>query len=340
MQAAFVKAPGRVKIKQVPVPSCGEGDVLVRVEYCGLCGSDILDAKAWAKEWKRFGHEIVGTVAATGQRASGCEVGHRVVIALSAPCGRCPACQAGKTRLCKGMLIAEQGGFGQYVMVDQELVHRVPDEVPAEIACLAEPITVILDGLEAASAQAGDCLFIIGGGTIANLAQLVGSATGMNVVGLMSRSLSETTSKCLSATGGEYFKWRMVGRKTIGAPGALRGKLASLSGRLVVLHTAPACHIRKYVDVLPYNSSIVNLGLSAKPKENELKIDAKQAIMNRLQILSAFPVPCTHFPRAMELLAGHVGLFSTIETEAVPLTDLPEVLAGRKKADKKVLVVP
>jgi len=340
MVAAFVKVPGRVRIDRIPVGPCESGQVRVRIACCGLCGSDFIEASAWAKDWKRFGHEMAGTVAAIGPDVSTVSVGDRVVVSLSAPCGQCPPCREGRPRYCSRMLTAEQGGFGQYVRVDQRLVFPVPDDVSDELACLAEPITVVLDALAAADASEGDALLVVGGGFLGSMAMLVGAATGLTVAGLLSRTLRPTAAAALTSVGGEHFAWQTLGPKTVGPPQAMAAALAPPARRLIVLHTAPACHIRKYVAALPYNASIVNLGLSASDRDNRLRLDAREIMMNRTQLLAGFPVPCMHFPRAIELLAANPEMFLIIETQQIGLDQLPAILAARARPDRKILVRP
>jgi hypothetical protein len=118
----------------------------------------------------------------------------------------------------------------------------------------------------------------------------------------------------------------------------LRKALSGLSGRVVVLHTAPARHIALYLDQLPYGSTVVNIGLSAFPKENRLKIDASRLIFKRLQLMNAFPVPCLHLPQAVSLLREHSGLFSLLPVEKIPLRRLPEIIIGSDKPKRKILI--
>jgi threonine dehydrogenase-like Zn-dependent dehydrogenase len=340
MRAALVKVRNHVRIVELPIRACAGQEVRLKIGYCGLCGSDFIDARCWARQWKRFGHEIVGTVVQAGPDAKGLSPGRRVVVALSAPCGQCDPCRQGQTRYCRNMLLAEQGGFAEYVNVDQRLAFPVPPEIPDALACFAEPITVVLDALEAACAPSGCALLVVGGGFLGQLALLVGRAGGLKVLGMMSRELRGGADRCLQIVGGEHFPWRMIGRKTLGAPSELTSRLAGLSGPLVVLHTAPACHIPKYLTALPFNVTLVNLGLSARRRENRLRLDAETLITRRVHLHAGFPVPCTHFPRALEILAAKREWFSAIETQVVGLSDLPTLIAGRRRPQAKVLIKP
>ncbi len=339
MKAAFVKKFNKVKIRDIPLPRPEKNEVLVKIKACGVCGSDFIEAKAWAKNWKRFGHEIAATVAEIGSEVKIFAVGDQVLIALSAPCGVCVRCKEGNHRKCNHLILAEQGGFADYLLVkDQRLLHKVSPPLPAALACFAEPLTVILDAFHLASLAKKSHLLIVGGGNMGSMALLTAKIFGANVQGVLGRKLNSNLSACLNETGGDFFPWHMIANLIITAPATLQQKLSQLSGKIVVLHTAPPCYIANYLDLLPYNTTIVNIGISALPKRNKFKIDFSKLIFKRLQVMSAFPVPCMHFPEALSLLQKHSRLFSLLSTEQMPLEKLPEVIKNKKGQKRKILI--
>ncbi|MBW1894304.1 MAG: alcohol dehydrogenase catalytic domain-containing protein [Deltaproteobacteria bacterium] len=339
MKAAFVKRKDRVRIKDIPKPRPGKTEILIKIDACGICGSDFIEAKIWARKWKRFGHEMVATVAEIGKEVTGFANGDQVVVALSIPCGTCALCRNGSPRTCNNLIAVEQGGFAEYLLIkDQRLLYKVDPALSMELASFAEPLTVVLDALHLADLREGDHFFVVGGGFIGTLALLTAKILGANITGLLNREARSNVITCLNETGGDHFAWRTIAGRTISAPARLRKKLSGLSGRVVVLHTAPARHIALYLDLLPYGSTIVNIGLSAFPKENRLKIDASRLIFKRLQLMNAFPVPCLHLPQAVSLLREHSGLFSSLFVEKMPLSRLPEVITAADKPKRKILI--
>jgi threonine dehydrogenase-like Zn-dependent dehydrogenase len=159
------------------------------------------------------------------------------------------------------------------------------------------------------------------------------------VAGVLSRTLHNDLRNCLEMIGGEHFPWRKIGRNTISAPKEMKAKLAALNGPLVVLHTAPACHIQKYIHELPFNVSIINLGLSARKQENRLCLDSEAFTVRRMHLHAGFPVPCTHFPRALEIVTTGRDVFSRLSTRHVPLAELPSVFTGRRQ-QTKIIITP
>lgn len=341
MKAAFVKKCRKVKIEDIPVPEVRQGEILVKMEACGVCGSDFIEAELWATDWKRFGHEIAATVAEVGPEATGFKKGDQVAIALSAPCGSCPPCLAGVPRKCRRLVTAEQGGFAEFLRVkDVRLLHKVDPPLPTNLAVFAEPLTVILDAFEVASVKSGDHILVVGGGFIGMLSLLAAKAVGAHVAGVLTRRTSADLTACLRSVGAESYFWRTLFGRTIGCPASLRERLAGITGRLIVVHTAPACYIGLYVKALPYDTAVVNMGLSARTRENKLGIDFSQMIFNRCRLLSAFPVPCLHMPEAVSMLRRHADLFAIIEPERRRLEDLPEVIGRSAKRGRKIVIVP
>ena len=339
MRAAFVKRYNKIKIVDIPVPKPKENEVLIKIDACGVCGSDFIEAQVWAKNWKRFGHEIAATVAETGEGVTGISVGDQVVVALSVPCGACNPCIAGHPRKCNRLIVAEQGGFAEYLLVkDYRLLYKIDPVLPAELACLTEPLTVILDAFQLATMQAGDNLLVVGGGNIGCMSLLAAKALRINVLGVIGRSIDSRLTACLGAAGGSFFPWHTLMRMIVDVSTMVKQRLSEVSGKLVVLHTAPPHYISKYLDALPYDSTIVNIGLSASGKKNAIKLDASRLIFNRIQLMSAFPVPCMHLSQAVSLIREHSALFSLLSLKQLSLEQLPELIVSSKKTRSKIII--
>ena len=340
MKVAFVKKHNQVRLDEIDTPVPGPGEVLLRIDACGVCGSDYLEATAWANDWKRFGHEIAATVFNIGYGVEGFAAGDQVVMALSVGCGECKGCLTGNPRRCSALILAEQGGFGEYLLVkDARLLLKVEPRLPVELAVFTEPVTVVLDAFHLVGLKPGDKLVVIGGGFIACISLLIAKALGVENPLVLSRNSHPGLNNCLTATMGEHVYWHTLGGRTLAAPGAFAQSLSVHMGRVVVMHTAPAKFIPLYIEQLPYDSLIVNVGLSGRAKDNEFRMDASRLIFKRIQVMSAFPVPCLYLSEAVSLLQKNQGLFSLLTHERVPLERLPEVLTATRKTKRKILIV-
>ncbi|HOW58344.1 MAG TPA: alcohol dehydrogenase catalytic domain-containing protein [Candidatus Omnitrophota bacterium] len=340
MKVALVKTHNQVRLDEIKTPVPSPGEVLLQIDACGVCGSDYLEATAWAHSWKRFGHEIAATVFATGNGVEGFAVGDQVVVALSVACGTCKSCLAGHPRHCSRLIIAEQGGFGDYLLVkDTRLLFKVEPRLPVELAVFTEPVTVVLDAFHLVELKPEDKLVVIGGGFIACIALLIAKILGVIHPLVLSRKSHPLLDACLASTGGDYVSWLAVGEHTVAAPETFAQKLAEHTGRVVAIHTAPAKFMPLYIEKLPYDSCVVNLGLSASDKDNEMPLDASRLIFKRMQIMSAFPVPCLYLAEAVHLLQKNQDLFSLLTPESLPLERLPEVIAAPRKLKRKIMIV-
>ncbi len=345
IRAAFVQAKNKVSLDDVPAPTPGPGEAVVTIEGCGVCGSDFLNAQAWAISKQRFGHEMSARVAAVGQGVSNVAVGDQVAVALSQPCGECEACQANTPRRCRSMRTAEQGGFAEQVLIQHpQLLFKIDPELPPSLAAFVEPLCVVLDGLHLARVgedpEGEDAFAVVGGGFLAQLALLTAKAKGIPVAGALSRSLSAPLARVLEATGGEHFGWILKGRRTKSVPGLFIQRGNESTARWVVFHTAPASIIPLYLETLPFNSVVLHAGLAAKRKDNEVCLDTQTMIFRRLQLMQPFPVPMLHMEEAIRLLQDHRDLFGNIELEERPLEELPGILTGKEKPRAKVLIKP
>lgn len=171
MHALVVKKKGNYELIQTTIPEPEEGEVLIKVDSCGLCGTDvhIYQGKFFASYPVIIGHEISGHVEKTGTGVSGLTEGTPVVVNPNMHCGVCPPCRQGKIHLCQNLLnvgVRVNGGFAQYVKVNHKYVHSVSFHTDLEVACLTEPVSCCVHGVDRAGIKSGDEVLILGAGSI------------------------------------------------------------------------------------------------------------------------------------------------------------------------------
>jgi len=185
MKAAVLHGPGDLRIEHAPTPQAPPGGVLVRVEACAVCGSDLriaAEGNARIVGPRILGHEIAGEVVAVSPGVSQVAVGDRVSTGADVPCGACPPCLAGRGNNCAtNYAVGYQwdGGFAEYVAFHSLVVDGGPmatfgPELPFDHAALAEPLACCLNGFERAPLAPGGTLAIFGGGPIGLLLAMVG----------------------------------------------------------------------------------------------------------------------------------------------------------------------
>ena len=191
MKAAVLREAGRLEAETWPRPAIGDGELLLRLRGCGLCGSDI--AKIGAPATKVpvvLGHEIVGDVVEAGAGVKAFAVGDRVVAAHHVPCGACHFCRRGSESMCAAFKTSnlDPGGFAEFVRVPAANVRhatfRVPPHVSDEAASFVEPLACCLRAVRRARVEPGDTAAVIGLGSIGCLFVQLLRRAGARVVGV------------------------------------------------------------------------------------------------------------------------------------------------------------
>jgi len=208
----YALEPMAVELRAIAVPEIGEADVLLRVGAVSVCGSDVHQAyntHSWPVNLPVvLGHEFSGTVARTGKSVTGFHEGDRVVSETAAEvCGACMLCRTGRYNLCpqrKGFGYGINGAMASYVKVPARCLHAIPDTLPFELACLAEPHCVAYNSMCVNSTiRPGDTVVVLGPGPIgllcARMAALAG-ADPLIVVGLTADAPRLETARLLGAT--------------------------------------------------------------------------------------------------------------------------------------------
>jgi threonine dehydrogenase-like Zn-dependent dehydrogenase len=184
MKAAVLTGKKTLEIQKIPRPGLAQGEVLVQVHYCGICGSDVHLFQQGLPSPNVLGHEFSGVIAGLGPGVSGWEVGDKVTAYPGTPCGQCHWCLRSEIQLCDQIiprgygLGLRPGAMAEYVAVDASSLRRLPPQVSLRAAPLTEPLAVVLHGVRMSRMRPGDRAVVLGCGTIGLLAVFVLSRTG------------------------------------------------------------------------------------------------------------------------------------------------------------------
>lgn len=185
MKAVVYDAPGRYAVREVPTPEAGPGEVRIKVDQVGVCGTDlhIHHGDFGAVFPLTPGHELVGRVDALGQAAGRFAVGEQVTVNPNVHCGRCEYCRAGRLIHCahaRALGVSSSGFFAEYATVREDLVFSV-EGIDPDLAVFTEPAACAMHGLETLQMRPGATALVFGAGPtgllLAQLAKSSGAAS-------------------------------------------------------------------------------------------------------------------------------------------------------------------
>lgn len=223
MRAAVARAKHDLCVEDVPIPEPGAGEVRVRVEACGLCGTDLhLRAGGYA-DGHTPGHEIAGVVDAVGAGVHGVSAGERVAVEPLVSCGACAPCRSGRDNVCADLRLLgvhQAGGFAEHVVVAAKRLFPVPADLDPRLAALTEPVAVVVHGLRRGAFAPEKRVLVLGAGTIGLLTVLAARAAGAREVWLTARHAHQAAlgrafgaTRVLSETEADLRGLMAIGRR-------------------------------------------------------------------------------------------------------------------------------
>jgi L-iditol 2-dehydrogenase len=177
VQAAVLKSPKNIEIKEVDDPKLSDGDILIKVDSCAICGTDVKIYRhgyAGVEFPLIIGHELAGTIVQSYSDKTNYKIGDRVTINPNIPCGVCYYCQRGLQTACDKICIIgihTNGGFADYIKipgkaVDQGCMFQIPEKVTFEEATLIDPASCAVNAAELSNIKPGDFVVVIGAGPV------------------------------------------------------------------------------------------------------------------------------------------------------------------------------
>lgn len=185
MKFAVLTEPYRFEMRELPAPEPADDDLLIATTTVGICGSEITAYRGvhpYRIPPVILGHEMAGSVLATGRDVKRYRIGDRVVVKPHTYCGRCRDCLGGEQNICsrKQVLGSREwpGAFGAAIRSPEHLVHPLPETIGDDEAALLDPLCIALHAVEKARVRAGDRVAILGAGSIGLSTLLIARTTG------------------------------------------------------------------------------------------------------------------------------------------------------------------
>ncbi len=286
---AYMNGPNTMSYKEIPMPIAEDSEVVVQIEYCGICGSDlhyyeygrigdyIVDGEF------TLGHEVAGTIVEVGHGIQDLKVGDRVALEPGVGCGQCEMCKQGKYNLCPDVVFFAtppvQGALQNYVKHPANMCFKLPENVSTKAGALVEPLAVGLHACRQGGVTLGDSVVILGAGCIGLVTLMSAKALGASNIIVV-----------------DLFEKRLEFAKKLGANHVINASREDVfqsvkdifgeRGADVVLETAGSAKtIYQTPFLAKHGGTVVLVGISVK---SDLTYNFSQIMAKELTIKSVF----------------------------------------------------
>lgn len=319
MKALLLSEYNRLDVVDVPMPRPGADEVLIRVEACGICGSDVhgYDGSSGRRIPPIImGHEAAGTVAAVGPGVHDLHEGDRVTFDSTIYCGKCEYCLQGEVNLCNnrqvlGVSTADfrrEGAFAEYVVVPRLVMYPLPEQIPFTQAAMIEPLAVAVHAVSLVPVQPDTTALVVGAGMIGLLVLQVlkaGGCTRVYVTDIDDTRLQ--LAQQLGATG-------TINVKTTDAAAEL-AKASGNAGFDVAFEAVGSTPtVRSAIESVRKGGTVVLIGNVAPSVELPL-----QVVVSRQITLHGSAASSGEYPECIDLLARGAIKVDPLITAVAPL---------------------
>jgi len=330
MQAAVLADVGTLGLEGRPLPVITRpDDVLLDVECCGICGTDlkILSVPPGhpASVGVVLGHEIVGIVREVGASVISLRPGDRVVVAANTYCGQCVWCRRGLVNHCESFStygIFEDGGLAASVVVSGQSCYRISHDLPRHVAALAEPLSCVVNGARLADVFPGDTAVIVGAGPIGLMFAALLEAAGATVLSIEPAELRAELARAMGAS-------RVVDPRVSDPVEATLELTDGLGADVVV--DAVGSQLSQALGLVRKGGRIVLFGINEQARG---EVAQSRITRDELTVLGGYVGrPEDVFPTAVRLIEQGSIDFEPLVTHRITLPELPgaveELRAGR-----------
>lgn len=343
MKALLLSEYGRLDVVDVPMPRPGPGELLVRVEACGICGSDVhgYDGTSGRRIPPIImGHEAAGTIAAAGANTSRFHEGDRITFDSTIYCGECEYCRKGEMNLCNNRQVLgvstpdfrREGAFAEYVVVPERVSYTLPENIPFEQAAMIEPLAVAVHAVSLSPINENSSALVIGAGMIGLLVLQVLRVAGCKRIYVS--DIDDTRLRLASQLGAT----ETVNARTADIKAQVE-KWTDSAGVDVALEAVGSTPtVKTAIDSVRKGGHVTLIGNVAPNIEIPL-----QAVVSRELTLQGSAASSGEYPKCIELLGTGAVKVDQLITAVAPLeqgAEWFERLHSREPNLMKVVLTP
>ncbi len=326
MKAAIYHGKEDIRVTDVPMPVAGEGEILVKVHSCAVCGADLRTYKHGHKsiaEGRTLGHEFCGEIVENNSN-NGYAIGERIVMYIVMPCGQCRYCKAGIDNMCTErttLSYQHNGAFAEYVVIPKKAVeagqiYRVPEHISSDAAALSEPLGCVLNAHSRLNVTSADRVAVVGAGPIGIMHALIAKMNGAESVMLL--EMSEERLEIAKKFGFDHYI-QVTAEKTHHQ--AVMNATDGFGADVVIVACSVAAAQADALELAGKRGRIEFFG--GLPKDNPFTtINGNLIHYKELTISGSFSEKRSDFEKAQELIMSGAFPAEDLITHRVPLDDV------------------
>ncbi len=343
MKAALYEGAKTIRIVDRPVPEAGTGEAVVKIELCGICGTDLhIYYEGMFSPGFVPGHENVGVVAQLGQGVAGLSVGDRVVAGPPGSCGRCYHCLRGRPSLCVDGVaqtngLCRDGGMAEYMLVKdaRQMLYPIPDGVSFADAVLTDTMATALRGIVQSSFRMGDNVVVSGCGPIGlSAVQLLELGGARHVTAL---EVVEEKRALAATLGADLVLDPVAEADTL--PERIHSLYAGVGADLVVECAGVPASLELCFNLSRAGGQVLNLGAGGAP----VSVVPAMLALREIDLISSLAYTADEARVCLEYLSSRRFRTHGMLSAVIPLADLVEKGLERLVADRslvKIAVAP
>lgn len=345
MKAAIYRSIEKIEICEVPKPICKNDGVVIKVEACAICGSDVrtyFKGTSYVHPNTIIGHEVVGTVEEVGSEVDGICLGERLAIGPIIPCGECFYCRRGLQHLCQ---FEEDfggkypGGFAEYMYINSKAiklgsVSKIPKNLSFNEGTLAEPLSSVIKAHELANTKLGDTVVVIGAGPVGCMHVEMARIRGAQKI-----IQTEVSSKRIEMS--KRFGADVIINAITEEPIARIMKETDNFGANLVICASPSVEIARDALKMVCRGGTVLLFAGFPKDKPTVEIDGNLVHYNDICVLGTIGFTPRHFHMSIELISKRIIDPKKYITGILPLEKVAEGIEKVSRGEElKLVIVP
>lgn len=339
MKCVKLEGPKNLVPATIEAPISKKGSVVIKVEACGICGSDIHNWDMGEPRGLIMGHEFAGRVVDPGNRKD-LNVGDKVTGLPISPCGTCDACKTGNPQYCRstwtkavGLSLTNPGGYAEYTSCRSDLVKKLPNSMSFDEGTLVEPSAVALHAVALADIKVGAKVLVIGGGIIGLMACEFAKLEGASYIAMLETNMARAKKSTTIGKADDYFN--ALKQDTM-------AKLSEVSNGgfdVVIECCGNSAAVSEAILAVKPGGKIILVGVSTGP----VTIPTVAAVLGEVTIIGAIAYTEKEFETCIDLIAHKRINVKKYIDDMIPLEKTNDAflrLTSGKDAAVKIVIHP